>query len=233
MDALLANIQALLSAATLLFRKRYFSQSAHLSIVCGEECAKYILEFCKKNLPDEVIRRRFQHLGKFRVLAVPWHVAGGLQVVYLLHALHEAGVFGEADADLVFDDLLDTIGQNNPQRLAETVMEYISRHQDGKVEAAQQRAAVEMEQYRRSSVYVDLDDDQKVVGQPADITRDVAKRYLINARVARTVVRFISSNEPDIVEFTNALPREMRDEARRTAREMIQKVLAARDANAS
>jgi hypothetical protein len=226
--AIFDNIISLRVSSFRLYRRRNFPLATHIAIICGEECAKYLFEFCKEYLSPDVFKKRFQHLPKYRVLSAPWYIAGMLEVTYLMHLASRQGVLGDPkDHNLILEDLLLFSGQGSPQRVAEILLQCLERNDDPAVELQTEDSIKTKENHRRTSVYVDVDDNGRIVGRPSDISKGDARRYLRDLIIAVAVIRFVSGSEPDIFTFVGSLPRDLREPTKQYGSKMITKARAA------
>jgi hypothetical protein len=221
------NIANLRLSAFQAYRNRNFAISTHLAIICGEECAKYLLVFCREYLPKDIFKKRYSHAPKYRVLGVPWHLSGALSVVYVIVAAKREGFLG-GNADnqrLVVEDLLRFVGNGKPERIAETILECLEPYADERREISLHKEMKQREKHRQA-VYVDLDENYQIAGRPQDVDRDVAKRYLRDTTVALAAINFVISEKPDVEEYVSALPRDLRDRNRKDATDLVAKIRA-------
>lgn len=225
LKAIYKNISNLRVEANIAYSSRRYSSAVLFAILCGEECSKYLLVYCKEHLPIDVFKRRFRHAPKHRVLGVPWHVSGMLSVVHLMHSIDITKFLKQkSDQRTFLNHLFKFSCHQNPQRLAETIIECLRPYDDVNREGRLIEEMNEREADRRSSVYVDLTEDYEIVGSPANIGKPKAEKYLRDMAVAVAAINFVISPRPDIHKYNDDLPRDMRERNRKEVAEFLKKM---------
>ena len=94
--------------------------AVHHSIICWEECSKYLIIYCKDHLPQDLFRRRFQHATKFSVGSSIYYLAGQLSLVFVMEV---SGRKSEPIADIA-RLLLERY--KDPRHIAEQIIDVVS-----------------------------------------------------------------------------------------------------------
>lgn len=150
-------------------------------------------------------------------------------MVYLVQVASNEGFLGgtKDDQNWVVADLLRSCGWNDRQQAADAIMRCIEVHEDQNTEHRRQEDIDQREQDRMSSIYVDLDDNLNVLNGPSGVSYEIARKYITDARIAVSVIRFLESTDPTLSQFIDSLPRSLRDESYETAAKMVRHVRAA------
>jgi len=208
-DRVRLNAGALYETAKRLHRTRHFAHSVHFSILAGEECAKFLLVYCKSHLPPEVYRRRYQHIHKSRVLRAPWFIAGQLSVLYsvaLVERVYGAGQSIAETIGILHRLVAHLVGRGEPEKVAEAILQSLAAKPDPFQQKMIDEYAAQREQDRLSSVYVDVADDLSVANHPSQIDRKKSNDHLDEAALAISVIEYIHSPSETIFDFVERLP---------------------------
>ncbi|MBZ9887963.1 AbiV family abortive infection protein [Mesorhizobium sp. BR1-1-3] len=226
---ILENIQQLTKNAKSLCRTKKYALSVHVSILSIEESAKYLILFCRSHLPEEVFRKRFQHLNKHAVSRAPWFLAGQLSVVYMVHVASE---MQQGDDDLAkstrtFSKYISHyFYRNDPEAVARSILGVLDLKDDNIIKQ-NKNAIAEQERDRLSSVYVDISNDLEILSKPSEFDREKAKKYTDMAEFCMRVSQFVGTPSETISDFVEMLPpierQRMKREARKHALDLIRR----------
>jgi AbiV len=201
------------------WRARSNAAAVHHSIICWEECSKYLIVYCKDHLPQDLFRRRFQHATKFSVGSSMYYLGGQLSVIFLLEVSGRKSEPIAGLARLLLENYKD------PRHIAEQIIDVVSMKELSAEQIKRSKEDWEKtELLRRQSVYVDLDNDLNIESCPARIERSVAKKWVVNARYGIATLRFLRSSKPNLSKLISALPNETRIETQAKAKELASKI---------
>ena len=207
------NARSVLAAAEHLFDRGFVAPALHLAIICWEECAKYLLAYCKAHIPEEEFERRFNHKRKIDLASVPYFIVGGLSMIFAIERLHRAGLLGGDDQNLavIKEDLLGHIGWGNPQRLAQIIMERLYPSTTAVLGEDTRKESDRVESLRRASVYVDLEANLEVRTTPRQISIQQGEAQLETARAGVALLDLLENRTFDLDALIAKLPKSLRD----------------------
>ncbi|WP_186397678.1 AbiV family abortive infection protein [Stappia sp. TSB10GB4] len=227
LTAILDNARHLTKSAKSLYRAKNYALAVHSSIIGIEESAKYLIAFCRSHLPEEVFRKRFQHLNKHAVSMAPWFLAGQLSVVYNVHV---ASQMQPGDDDLakatrtMSEYIYQYFYRNDPEAVSRSIISVLEP-QDENTQKLNRKVVQQREVDRLASVYVDISDDVRILTSPRDFDRIKAKNYIDMAEFCLCVIQFIGTPSETIEDFVEMLPvverRRMKREAKKNARDLM------------
>ncbi|SHF09801.1 abortive infection protein, AbiV family [Kaistia soli DSM 19436] len=227
------NVESLLRSSRTIHDSGNYALSTHVSILCIEESAKYLLVYCKAHLPHDVFRKRFQHVHKHAVSNAPWFLAGQFSVAYMLHITGEMVDKSESIRDQMrglSQAVTEYIFQNDPQIVAEAIASVLAP-KDAETDRQYRQFHDEREKDRVNSIYVDVSDDLVVTASPRSFGRAKSKEYVERAELCAALIQFLANPTADIVEFVDRLPPKERlrikREGLRNARTLIARLRAA------
>ncbi len=229
LSALLDNIRYLTKNAESLYNSGSYALAVHVSILSIEESAKYLIVFCRSHIPDEIFRKRFQHINKHTVSIAPWFLAGKFTAFYIIHVASQMQT-GDDEISMYRRNLLKEVSQSlyrtDPESIAQSILGVLRlKDEDRQAERLIEQKQRELD--RLSSVYVDISDDLKILASPRDFDREKAKRYLDEAYFCQCVSQFIGAPSETIDGFVEMLPpverQRMKREAEKRAHTLISK----------
>ena len=223
-----SNVDRLFDSAFYLYTSGRYATSTHISILCIEECAKYLIIYCKSHLPEKVFRKRFQHIHKYAVSGAPWFLSGTFSIVYMLDIATQVLSDDKSIADELkglSDYVSSVFFRNDPKTVADAIMGVLEPENKEFAERFS-KSYDDREKDRLNSVYVDVSDDLKIKASPALIDKKKSKHYLQDAEYCCAVVKFISDPKKTIGEFVEMLPPAERRKMKADAMEKAKKLAA-------
>src|SRR5262249_27273155 len=141
----------------------------------------------------------------------------------LLQELHDSGVWEDAKEGLptIVEHLVADFGFGGPERLANSLMEFLSTDLTSEQKVALEKHYADLEKLRTQSIYVDFDNSLAIESIPSRIPEKTVERWIENARMGIGMLAFLRAEKPDLRGLIASMPLEFREETKKKSEEMI------------
>jgi AbiV family abortive infection protein len=226
LDEIYKNASEVLEAAELLKKNNHNAHSLHFSIICWEECSKYLLAYCKDHLPENQFKSRYNHISKYSLAGAIYFLSGGFSVIHLIQEMYDSGAFGEGSEGLaaLVELTLQDVGFGSPERLANSLIKYLSSEKTDDQKAALEKTYLDLEKLRTQSVYVDFNEDLSLQSVPSRVSGGKVDYWIENARLGVGMLSFLRADKPELRNLVVSMPKVFREDVEKQSNEMIAKM---------